>query len=462
MFSSLATFLFGAQATSTDSTQNSDTNPVQANASNVAPIGNDQSRGDVIEVTSTTPSVAGNNHRATVKRSGAKNRRGRQRHQQQQQQQQLQHQQQQQQQGGQRKQTPTLSKLLTPNGQGAIDEDFNEDEWYIVEKEEEEEDSLPRSDSEEELSVVELQAKSVGGGAAAAAGAASAPARRRQHQQQHINSHSLYSGPRPQQQRNYLQRTRAARGTLSSSTRNVVAAAPAASENCDDDSQSAAVSQSLYAPMTISISRGATSSPSGSDSSSSSSSSGSSSDSSSGKGCGSAGVMMEESWYVTPPPCFTSIGPINMETSPFENLLIEHPSMSVYHSIRSSQAGTESFVNLDLGAAELQQPEPQLEPEQAPVPAPVQGQVQAQTVLRQPSSNSARFDRHAALQLKQQTLAREGQKSNNKKQHQQLCRSAIKRANKVRDFQAKAHRPRRSEMQHCKLVSGANNNRKCC
>jgi len=40
---------------------------------------------------------------------------------------------------------------------------------------------------------------------------------------------------------------------------------------------------------------------------------------------------------------------------------------------------------------------------------------------------------------------------------------AIKRANKVRDFQAKANRPRRSEMQHCKLVSGANNNRsKCC
>lgn len=34
---------------------------------------------------------------------------------------------------------------------------------------------------------------------------------------------------------------------------------------------------------------------------------------------------MEESWFVTPPPCFTSTGPINMETSPLENLLIEHP-----------------------------------------------------------------------------------------------------------------------------------------
>lgn len=39
---------------------------------------------------------------------------------------------------------------------------------------------------------------------------------------------------------------------------------------------------------------------------------------------------IEESWFITPPPCFTSAGPVNMETSPLENLLIEHPSMSVY------------------------------------------------------------------------------------------------------------------------------------
>lgn len=43
---------------------------------------------------------------------------------------------------------------------------------------------------------------------------------------------------------------------------------------------------------------------------------------------------MEESWFLTPPPCFTSAGPIHMETSPLENLLIEHPSMSVYHQHR--------------------------------------------------------------------------------------------------------------------------------
>lgn len=40
---------------------------------------------------------------------------------------------------------------------------------------------------------------------------------------------------------------------------------------------------------------------------------------------------LEESWFVTPPPCFTGRGsqPV-LETSPLENLLIEHPSMSVY------------------------------------------------------------------------------------------------------------------------------------
>ncbi|KAM6455568.1 tumor protein p53-inducible nuclear protein 2 isoform 1-T2 [Liasis olivaceus] len=42
--------------------------------------------------------------------------------------------------------------------------------------------------------------------------------------------------------------------------------------------------------------------------------------------------LMDESWFVTPPPCFTAEGPdpVSMESSPMEDLLIEHPSMSVY------------------------------------------------------------------------------------------------------------------------------------
>ncbi|XP_048881912.1 LOW QUALITY PROTEIN: tumor protein p53-inducible nuclear protein 1 [Brienomyrus brachyistius] len=57
-------------------------------------------------------------------------------------------------------------------------------------------------------------------------------------------------------------------------------------------------------------------------------------------------VALEESWFVTPPPCFTASGlePVLLETSPLEDLLIEHPSMSVYagHLPRPAQAADTS------------------------------------------------------------------------------------------------------------------------
>ncbi|XP_021243276.1 tumor protein p53-inducible nuclear protein 1 isoform X4 [Numida meleagris] len=62
---------------------------------------------------------------------------------------------------------------------------------------------------------------------------------------------------------------------------------------------------------------------------------------------------MEESWFITPPPCFTAGGltAIKVETSPMENLLIEHPSMSVYavhnacHSLSDAGCGDEEFCS---------------------------------------------------------------------------------------------------------------------
>jgi len=54
---------------------------------------------------------------------------------------------------------------------------------------------------------------------------------------------------------------------------------------------------------------------------------------------------MEECWLVTPPPCFvgTSQPPV-ITTGPLEDLLIEHPSMSVY-SPRSRQLAMESSAS---------------------------------------------------------------------------------------------------------------------
>lgn len=63
---------------------------------------------------------------------------------------------------------------------------------------------------------------------------------------------------------------------------------------------------------------------------------------------------LEESWFITPPPCFTGRGiqPVLLETSPLENLLIEHPSMSVYahHSPpRLTLDPLPRSLDLDLG-----------------------------------------------------------------------------------------------------------------
>ena len=51
------------------------------------------------------------------------------------------------------------------------------------------------------------------------------------------------------------------------------------------------------------------------------------------------GCSSRDSWIIAPPPCFTGsrVGELStIESSPLENLLIEHPSMSVYYSIPSS------------------------------------------------------------------------------------------------------------------------------
>ncbi|XP_065421817.1 tumor protein p53-inducible nuclear protein 2 isoform X1 [Chrysemys picta bellii] len=70
--------------------------------------------------------------------------------------------------------------------------------------------------------------------------------------------------------------------------------------------------------------------------------------------------LMDESWFVTPPPCFTAEGPgpVRLESSPMEDLLIEHPSMSVYVTSNSIVVERESP---DEPISEGDVPEPRME-----------------------------------------------------------------------------------------------------
>ncbi|XP_067647100.1 uncharacterized protein TP53INP [Eurosta solidaginis] len=193
---------------------------------------------------------------------------------------------------------------------------------------------------------------------------------------------------------------------------------------------------------------------------------------------------MVDSWYLTPPPCFTSNGPIHMDISPLENLLIEHPSMSVYHSIRSSHHATESFDNFDLeinkskenqsnvrdspypenNITEEKNAKPQKSPKQkllSTKPLTTAMEQNAHITIDGQASGP-RIDRFTASQLKMQLFAWNGQKCQANLNTRHFRRGAILRSNKVREIQGKGNRQRRADMQHCQLNSGVNNNRKCC
>lgn len=150
-----------------------------------------------------------------------------------------------------------------------------------------------------------------------------------------------------------------------------------------------------------------------------------------------------ESWLVTPPPCFTAGGPSEMpHPSPLENLLIEHPSMSVYGlRPREHSAGEDSQQS------SVSSPEDH--------PSSQAGRALASS---HPSSRSNILTARASLQQAQVRATRSMQKSTQKYEQQRLARKALQRSNRVQRHNSRAHRQRRSDrMLH---HSGRNNNRK--
>ncbi|KAK7113856.1 uncharacterized protein [Littorina saxatilis] len=116
--------------------------------------------------------------------------------------------------------------------------------------------------------------------------------------------------------------------------------------------------------------------------------------------------QLGESWIVTPPPCFTGTGSINthLSSSPLENLLIEHPSMSVYNSLQDHPEQEES-----------------LQPEEMEVVRASEGAAMPTRVTRSSVGVAQQIKLTRCHQRKQQV---EGRK--------QLSRKNVERSNKAR------------------------------
>ncbi|CAH1371986.1 hypothetical protein MTP99_013484 [Tenebrio molitor] len=159
---------------------------------------------------------------------------------------------------------------------------------------------------------------------------------------------------------------------------------------------------------------------------------------------------METSWFLTPPPCFISQGPVHMETSPLENLLIEHPSMSVYvHHARRHEAEVEPVAEVEEEADD----------DEVVVMLAEAGGDDVVVVRR-----AAHLNRVHVLRQQQEQLRL---RSNNAQKVQLMAtcksfkRGSLNRNNKAREVNSRNRRQRRGERSQGAKRSFANNNRKC-
>ncbi|XP_076263333.1 tumor protein p53 inducible nuclear protein [Rhynchophorus ferrugineus] len=175
---------------------------------------------------------------------------------------------------------------------------------------------------------------------------------------------------------------------------------------------------------------------------------------------------MDESWFITPPPCFSSqSGPVQLRTSPLENLLIEHPSMSVYLRTGNRHPQQRSPTPSDIADDVLETEEEVVVEEEEEV---INDQDRPQTIVvvrraAAPPANPHRCNRAQALQLsaRQQAKNLQAQKVQMKKLAKQAARGFLSRSNKAREANGRNWNPRRKERCQGSARSHANNNRKC-
>ncbi|XP_035236559.1 tumor protein p53-inducible nuclear protein 2 isoform X1 [Anguilla anguilla] len=127
---------------------------------------------------------------------------------------------------------------------------------------------------------------------------------------------------------------------------------------------------------------------------------------------------MDESWFVTPPPCFTAEG-ATAETSPMEDLLIEHPSMSVYVSPSNLSIVEESTASLGVSVSMVTDPAPPAVQTNAP-----------RRVTRGTASQAGQLGKVTQMPRVQRAKARADRRH--------LSRNRLQRQNRVRE-QAPRH-----------------------
>jgi len=182
---------------------------------------------------------------------------------------------------------------------------------------------------------------------------------------------------------------------------------------------------------------------------------------------------MDECWLVTPPPCFMG-GPQQaaIMSSPLEDLLIEHPSMSVYHPGHRRQAAMESSASstefsparnnsLPLSASVDAFPLPPVDPSHSGAqPVELTAPSSGEMPPPRPEIIPRRIPRLNHIFSNASTVHPSSWSSAGPRLHSDNARSFLDRKNRLRAVVGHGHGYRRSQRMTV-INSGVNNSRHC-
>ncbi|GFQ94339.1 trp53inp1 [Trichonephila clavata] len=145
-------------------------------------------------------------------------------------------------------------------------------------------------------------------------------------------------------------------------------------------------------------------------------------------------TKIEEGWFVAPPPCFTKNSTGMIEKSPLEDLLIEHPSMSVYAQVPGFQT---SFKKTDDHAETSSQIETSdTSTKRTNEPRAEQGLL---TVCTKPKMNCSKSQHDLKSLVDQVENTKPAQQAKWENDQYKLCPSYMSRQNRVHRYQSRKH-----------------------
>ncbi|GIY42780.1 uncharacterized protein CDAR_453121 [Caerostris darwini] len=144
-------------------------------------------------------------------------------------------------------------------------------------------------------------------------------------------------------------------------------------------------------------------------------------------------TKIEEGWFVAPPPCFTKKCTSTIEISPLEDLLIEHPSMSVYAQVPALQVSSKKTEDHVRAASQPEVSDTITKRTNEP------GDEGLLAICTKPKLNCSKSQVDLKSMVDQVENTKPAQQAKWENDQYKLCPSYMNRQNRVHRYQSRKH-----------------------